>query len=104
MARGSLIIVLMLIEILATSSVVLGAGISPEASCGDAPPTGPGTERPTGSSTSLLAIGTNQLPCNMPSLPAGSRPGPVPPFFFFQAEDGIRDGRVTGVQTCALPI
>src|SRR5690348_17421969 len=26
------------------------------------------------------------------------------PFFFFQAEDGIRDGRVTGVQTCALPI
>src|SRR4051794_41545137 len=26
------------------------------------------------------------------------------PVFFFQAEDGIRDGRVTGVQTCALPI
>src|SRR5439155_17713682 len=26
------------------------------------------------------------------------------PFFFFQAEDGIRDGHVTGVQTCALPI
>src|SRR3954462_14065450 len=25
-------------------------------------------------------------------------------FFFFQAEDGIRDYRVTGVQTCALPI
>src|SRR6266487_1497469 len=25
-------------------------------------------------------------------------------FFFFQAEDGIRGGRVTGVQTCALPI
>src|SRR6266487_4028547 len=25
-------------------------------------------------------------------------------FFFFQAEDGIRAGRVTGVQTCALPI
>src|SRR5258708_15406695 len=25
-------------------------------------------------------------------------------FFFFQAEDGIRDDRVTGVQTCALPI
>src|SRR5690348_17560917 len=24
--------------------------------------------------------------------------------FFFQAEDGIRDGRVTGVQTCAPPI
>ena len=25
-------------------------------------------------------------------------------FFFFQAEDGIRDRLVTGVQTCALPI
>src|SRR5256885_9186350 len=30
------------------------------------------------------------------------RPGLV--FFFFQAEDGIRDYKVTGVQTCALPI
>src|SRR5690625_5368627 len=25
-------------------------------------------------------------------------------FFFYQAEDGIRGGHVTGVQTCALPI
>ena len=25
-------------------------------------------------------------------------------YFFFQAEDGIRDDLVTGVQTCALPI
>src|SRR5437868_10408176 len=25
-------------------------------------------------------------------------------YFFFQAEDGIRDRNVTGVQTCALPI
>src|SRR5690554_5681377 len=25
-------------------------------------------------------------------------------FFFFQAEDGIRDADVTGLQTCALPI
>src|SRR5690554_7351384 len=25
-------------------------------------------------------------------------------YFFFQAEDGIRDADVTGVQTCALPI
>src|SRR5437867_13200324 len=25
-------------------------------------------------------------------------------FFFFQAEDGIRDRTVTGIQTCALPI
>src|SRR2546426_7576009 len=28
----------------------------------------------------------------------------MPVFFFFQAEDGIRDYKVTGVQTCALPI
>src|ERR1039457_3250183 len=28
----------------------------------------------------------------------------TPCFFFFQAEDGIRDYKVTGVQTCALPI
>src|SRR5207249_10212908 len=28
----------------------------------------------------------------------------TPYFFFFQAEDGIRDRNVTGVQTCALPI
>src|SRR3989454_10986338 len=32
-----------------------------------------------------------------------SAPGPQA-FFFFQAEDGIRDYKVTGVQTCALPI
>src|SRR5690606_39781272 len=39
----------------------------------------------------------------LPMLP----PDPVAlllPFFFFQAEDGIRDFHVTGVQTCALPI
>src|SRR2546430_7053050 len=30
--------------------------------------------------------------------------GDVDAFFFFQAEDGIRDWTVTGVQTCALPI
>ena len=28
----------------------------------------------------------------------------VEELFFFQAEDGIRDADVTGVQTCALPI
>src|SRR5258708_32198709 len=39
-----------------------------------------------------------------------SRSGVIPSlfsyffFFFFQAEDGIRDDLVTGVQTCALPI
>src|SRR5438105_5424163 len=32
------------------------------------------------------------------------RPAIVRSLFFFQAEDGIRDPLVTGVQTCALPI
>src|SRR2546426_4658806 len=31
-------------------------------------------------------------------------PRPALSIFFFQAEDGIRDYKVTGVQTCALPI
>src|SRR5215467_15448552 len=35
--------------------------------------------------------------CNAPNAVAD-------PFFFFQAEDGIRDYKVTVVQTCALPI
>src|SRR5260221_10222869 len=41
------------------------------------------------------------------SLIAESTLGDIPTpiiFFFFQAEDGIRDHCVTGVQTCALPI
>src|SRR5690606_33905947 len=33
-----------------------------------------------------------------------ARPAPLSFRFFFQAEDGIRDFHVTGVQTCALPI
>src|SRR5256886_9127259 len=39
-----------------------------------------------------------------PSQPAISLSGSFFLFFFFQAEDGIRDLTVTGVQTCALPI
>src|SRR5689334_24197141 len=35
---------------------------------------------------------------------SGCWSGQLCSFFFFQAEDGIRDGTVTGVQTCALPI
>src|SRR5256885_2404493 len=35
----------------------------------------------------------------------GNKEGECSPLlFFFQAEDGIRDYKVTGVQTCALPI
>src|SRR5205085_1546382 len=40
------------------------------------------------------------LAAAFPELNAWERAG----FFFFQAEDGIRDLTVTGVQTCALPI
>src|SRR5205085_5807930 len=38
--------------------------------------------------------------------PPSARPCPTmgSSYFFFQAEDGIRDLTVTGVQTCALPI
>src|SRR5258708_10878509 len=38
----------------------------------------------------------------MSSTPGAA--GQAVEFFFFQAEDGIRDDLVTGVQTCALPI
>src|SRR5207249_5576418 len=44
-------------------------------------------------SCSLVAVG---------SLVSGFNA--ISTFFFFQAEDGIRDRNVTGVQTCALPI
>src|SRR5436309_10301408 len=40
--------------------------------------------------------------CHVGHSPAG--PSGLEYFFFFQAEDGIRDFHVTGVQTCALPI
>src|SRR5256885_5668651 len=38
------------------------------------------------------------------TCPRSLRTGTSSGFFFFQAEDGIRDYKVTGVQTCALPI
>src|SRR5260221_9394374 len=45
----------------------------------------------------------SDTPC-WTSLTAGDLEDPFVFFFFFQAEDGIRDHCVTGVQTCALPI
>src|SRR5438876_11201324 len=39
-----------------------------------------------------------------PPAPVVAAPRVEQPRFFFRAEDGIRGGRVTGVQTCALPI
>src|SRR5205807_6670584 len=46
-------------------------------------------------------------PTSPPITPPVTRPPrnpPPKPPFFFQAEDGIRDYKVTGVRTCALPI
>src|SRR5256886_13131115 len=43
----------------------------------------------------MRTSGTGSSGCGVDSLSL---------FFFFQAEDGIRDLTVTGVQTCALPI
>src|SRR5438034_1491996 len=48
--------------------------------------------------------GDSLMPGNVVFLGLGCVPGGFGCFFFFQAEDGIRDHCVTGVQTCALPI
>src|SRR5437763_200187 len=45
-------------------------------------------------SRNMMRCGTTGFTVSYPSLSV----------FFFQAEDGIRDTSVTGVQTCALPI
>src|SRR2546430_9912899 len=48
---------------------------------------------------------SNRPPGAGGGYPSGQRnSGSCYCFFFFQAEDGIRDLTVTGVQTCALPI
>src|SRR5690625_7789942 len=44
-----------------------------------------------------------RLPADVTRTPATSSSAAMISFFF-QAEDGIRDGHVTGVQTCALPL
>src|SRR2546430_8953405 len=48
----------------------------------------------------VVPSGTNSCSLNLCILISGL----MCLFFFFQAEDGIRDLTVTGVQTCALPI
>src|SRR2546422_5903556 len=47
-----------------------------------------------------VRVGTSSVRC----ISGGLYTGDLHDFFFFQAEDGIRDVAVTGVQTCALPI
>src|SRR5215216_275268 len=44
------------------------------------------------------------LGCSLMALAVPVRRGVLAGLFFCQAEDGIRDDLVTGVQTCALPI
>src|SRR5438270_5927625 len=56
--------------------------------------------RPPGLSVERAALSPESISPSS-SLTAMRRPWNV---FFFQAEDGIRDLTVTGVQTCALPI
>src|SRR6266487_5983399 len=57
-----------------------------------------GAQRAGGVVRQLESTGTQHEPEQMRRGHPPDRVG------FFQAEDGIRDGRVTGVQTCALPI
>src|SRR5947208_728811 len=61
----------------------------------DGVPSGP----KLGCKTGTQALHSNGGPCNLFSFLADPSI-----LFFFQAEDGIRDDLVTGVQTCALPI
>src|SRR2546429_94270 len=53
---------------------------------------------------SASASGTPLRPVHNTRAKAKLSRGSERYFFFFQAEDGIRDVAVTGVQTCALPI
>src|SRR6266581_5255839 len=71
------------------------------------------TRRPRGFAGAAAAVVSGFFPVHLPntfsavfniSFESKSPTSSNNPFFFFQAEDGIRDGRVTGVQTCALPI
>src|SRR5207245_3046343 len=51
-----------------------------------------------------LAYSQRCSPCSSLSISARAPLCAALGLFFFQAEDGIRDATVTGVQTCALPI
>src|SRR5256885_3197891 len=62
--------------------------------CSSACYPGNSADSSSASTTSTRSPGCRtRRPCTRPST-----------LFFFQAEDGIRDYKVTGVQTCALPI
>src|SRR5205809_1229012 len=65
-----------------------------------------GTGRPRGAPLLYSGFASSTRSCEMGISFGDGRGGvcPAPTIFFFQAEDGIRDVAVTGVQTCALPI
>src|SRR5690348_17378423 len=63
------------------------------------PGSGSGTSLPSSGSASVGGAGGRPT-----SRRQASNAAAVTSAFFFQADDGIRAGRVTGVQTCALPI
>src|SRR5260370_113264 len=54
--------------------------------------------------TSILSFISGRLATKSNQIKQLIRNGRSASLFFFQAEDGIRDSSVTGVQTCALPI
>src|SRR5690349_20832140 len=56
------------------------------------------------SPSKTAAADKNLVPSITEPPPTASKKSIFSDFFFFQAEDGIRDLYVTGVQTCALPI
>src|SRR5256886_7650921 len=57
-----------------------------------------------GLETAFAVAQTDLVGSGLFTLPELIRRMTTEPVFFFQAEDGIRDLTVTGVQTCALPI
>src|SRR5256885_1017128 len=62
-------------------------------------------EVPMGTSLRRRSRTESRKRCRKRSAASGiERPASLRVGFFFQAEDGIRDYKVTGVQTCALPI
>src|SRR5205085_6629513 len=70
-----------------------------------------GSVRPVADEVKLAAVDVNGLPGEWSIAPGSDASrvllffhGGGYCFFFFQAEDGIRDLTVTGVQACALPI
>src|SRR5207245_3279542 len=63
------------------------------------------TQLPAPRRSAPASMHASHAPRSRPHALASQRWAPPLRFcFFFQAEDGIRDATVTGVQTCALPI